>query len=69
MQNNPTLSREHIDWIRSVAQLRSVRSGEVLSEPSQPDIPLFIVLDGTELFRIYGFEPTYNWRYSLSGEA
>ena len=47
MQDNPTLIREHIDRIRSVAQLRSVRSGEVLYEPSSPDVPLFIVLDGT----------------------
>ena len=47
MQDNPTLSREHIDRIRSVAQLRSVRSGEVLYEPSRPDVPLFVVLDGT----------------------
>ena len=47
MQDNPTLNREHINRIRSVAQLRSVRSGEVLYEPSCPDVPLFIVLDGT----------------------
>jgi thioredoxin reductase (NADPH) len=47
MQDNPTLSREHIDRIRSVAQLRSVRSGEILYEPSHPDVPLFIVLEGT----------------------
>src|SRR5579862_4575186 len=47
MQDNPTLSREHIDRIRSVAQLRPVRSGEVLYEPSHPDVPLFIVLEGT----------------------
>jgi len=47
MQDNPTLNREHIDRIKSVAQLRSVRSGEVLYEPSCPDVPLFIVLDGT----------------------
>src|SRR6202030_2082614 len=46
MQDNPTLSREHIDRIRSVAQLRSVHCGEVLYEPSCPDVPLFIVLDG-----------------------
>ena len=46
MQDNPTLSPEHIDRIRSVAQLRSVRSGELLYEPSHPDVPLFIVLDG-----------------------
>jgi thioredoxin reductase (NADPH) len=47
MQDNPTLSLEHIDRVRSVAQLRSVRSGEILYEPSHPDIPLFIVLEGT----------------------
>jgi thioredoxin reductase (NADPH) len=47
MQDNPTLNREHIDRIRSVAQLRSVRTGEVLYEPSCPDVPLFVVLDGT----------------------
>jgi thioredoxin reductase (NADPH) len=47
MQDNPTLNREHIDRIRSVAQLRSVRSGEVLYEPSCPEVHLFVVLDGT----------------------
>lgn len=47
MQDNPTLNQEHIDRIRSVAQLRSVLSGEVLYEPSCPDVPLFVVLDGT----------------------
>jgi thioredoxin reductase (NADPH) len=47
MQDNPTLSREHIDKVRSVAQLRSVRSGEILYKPSHPDVPLFIVLEGT----------------------
>ena len=47
MQDNPTLTREHIDRIRSVAQVRSVRSGEALYEPSCPDVPLFVVLDGT----------------------
>ena len=47
MEDNPTLNREHIDRIRSVALLRSVRTGEVLYEPSCPDVPLFIVLDGT----------------------
>jgi thioredoxin reductase (NADPH) len=30
-----------------VAQMRSVRSGEVLYAPSHPDVPLFIVLEGT----------------------
>jgi len=47
MLDNPTLNREHIERIRSVAQLRSVRTGEVLYEPSCPDVPLFVVLDGT----------------------
>lgn len=47
MEDNPTLSPEQIDSIRAVAQLRSVRSGEVLYEPSHPDVPLFVVLDGT----------------------
>ena len=46
MQDNPTLTSEHIERIRSVAQLRSVRTGEVLYEPSCPDVPLFVVLDG-----------------------
>jgi thioredoxin reductase (NADPH) len=46
MEDNPTLNREHIDRIRSVAQLRSVRGGEVLYEPSCPDVPLFVVLEG-----------------------
>jgi thioredoxin reductase (NADPH) len=47
VQDNPTLSREQIDRLRSAAQLRSVRSGEVLHEPACPDVPLFVVLDGT----------------------
>jgi thioredoxin reductase (NADPH) len=46
MGDNPTLSAAQIDRIRSVAQLRRVRSGEVLYEPSQPNVPLFIVLEG-----------------------
>ena len=47
MQDNPTLNPEHIERIRSIARLRSVRSGEVLYEPSHPNVPLFVVLDGT----------------------
>ena len=47
MEDNPTLSREQIDRIRSVAQLRSVRCGELLYAPSHPDVPLFVVLDGS----------------------
>ena len=46
MRDNPNLSPEQIDHIRSVAQLRSVHAGEVLYEPSQPDVPLFIILEG-----------------------
>ncbi len=46
MRDNPNLSPKQIDRIRSVAQLRSVQAGEVLYEPSQPDVPLFIVLEG-----------------------
>jgi thioredoxin reductase (NADPH) len=47
MRDNPNLSPEQIDRIRSVAQLRSVQAGEVLYEPSQPDVALFIVLEGS----------------------
>jgi hypothetical protein len=46
MRDNPNLSPEQIDRIRSVAQLRSVQAGEVLYEPSHPDVPLFVVLEG-----------------------
>jgi thioredoxin reductase (NADPH) len=47
MRDNPNLSPEQIDHIRSVAQFRPVQAGEVLYEPSQPDVPLFIVLEGS----------------------
>src|SRR3984885_11294179 len=47
MEDNPTLSREHIDRIRSVAHLRSVHPGEILYAPPHPDVPLFVVLEGT----------------------
>jgi thioredoxin reductase (NADPH) len=46
VRDNPNLSPEQIDRIRSVGQLRPVQGGEVLYEPSQPDVPLFIVLKG-----------------------
>jgi thioredoxin reductase (NADPH) len=46
MRDNPNLSQKQIDRIRSVAQLRSVQAGEVLYEPSQADVPLFIMLEG-----------------------
>jgi CRP-like cAMP-binding protein len=46
IDDNPTLSCEHIDRIREVAQLRSVKQGEKLYEPSDPNVPLYVVLDG-----------------------
>jgi thioredoxin reductase (NADPH) len=46
MRDNPNLSPKQLDRIRSVALLRPVQAGEVLYEPSQPDVPLFIVLEG-----------------------
>jgi thioredoxin reductase (NADPH) len=47
MEDNPTLSAEQIERINSVAQVRLVRNGEILYEPSQPNVPLFIVLEGS----------------------
>jgi thioredoxin reductase (NADPH) len=47
MQDNPTLSREHIERMRAIGQFRPVHEGEILYEPSCPDVPLFIVLEGT----------------------
>src|SRR5246127_4445294 len=46
MCDNPTLSPEQIERMRSFAKWRTVQSGEVLYESSQPDVPLFIVLEG-----------------------
>ena len=46
MQDNPTLSPDYLNRIRSVASLRTIRTGEVLYEPSQPDVPVFIVPEG-----------------------
>jgi thioredoxin reductase (NADPH) len=46
MRDNPTLSPEQIHRVRSIAKLRRVSRGEVLYEPSQPDISLFLVLEG-----------------------
>jgi thioredoxin reductase (NADPH) len=43
MRDNSNLSTEQLDRIRSIAQFRPVQDGEVLYEPSQPDVPLFIV--------------------------
>lgn len=47
MRDNPNLSPEQIDRIRSIAHLRPVQAGEVLYEPSHPDVPLYIVLEGS----------------------
>jgi thioredoxin reductase (NADPH) len=47
MRDSPNLSPEQIGRIRSIAQLRSVQDGEVLYEPSQPDVPQFVVLEGS----------------------
>ena len=47
MCDNPTLSREQIERIQPFAKWRSVQRGEVLYESSQPDVPLFIVLEGS----------------------
>jgi thioredoxin reductase (NADPH) len=47
MRDNPTLSPEQIERIRSSAKWRAVQNGEVLYESSQPDVPLFIVLEGS----------------------
>jgi thioredoxin reductase (NADPH) len=46
MRDNPTLTSEQIGRIRPIAKLRFVHAGEILYEPSQPDVPLFIVVDG-----------------------
>jgi thioredoxin reductase (NADPH) len=46
MRDNPNLSPDQVDRFRSVGHLRPVQAGEVLYEPSQPDVPLFIVLEG-----------------------
>ena len=47
MRDNPTLSPEQIERIRSSGQWRAVQKDEVLYESSQPDVPLFIVLEGS----------------------
>jgi thioredoxin reductase (NADPH) len=47
MRDNPSLSAEQIERIGPFAQWRSVKKDEVLYESSQPDVPLFIVLEGS----------------------
>ena len=63
MQDNPRLNREHIDRIRSVAQLRSVRSGEVLYEPL---VPMFLsLLSWTEQSQsAEAVKMTRSWRFA-----
>jgi thioredoxin reductase (NADPH) len=46
MRDNPTLTASQIDQIRTVAGARTVHEGEVLYEPSQAEIPLFVVISG-----------------------
>ena len=46
MRDNPTLTASQIDQIRAVAGARTVQEGEVLYEPSQAEIPMFVVISG-----------------------
>jgi len=46
MRDNPTLTQAQIDRIKEVATIRQASSGDVLYEPSDLDVPLFVVLDG-----------------------
>jgi thioredoxin reductase (NADPH) len=46
MRDNPTLTSEQIERVRQVAKLRHVTAGDVLYQPSQADVPLFVVLEG-----------------------
>src|SRR6202012_5855154 len=47
MRDNPNLSPEQINRIRSIAEFRTGIEGDVLYEPSQSDVPLFSVLEGS----------------------
>src|ERR1051326_8878747 len=42
----PILTHEQIDRIRSCGRVRAVQPGEVLFEPSDSDIPFFVLLSG-----------------------
>ncbi len=46
MRDNPTLTRDQIDRIKEVATVREASSGDVLYEPSDAHVPLFVVLSG-----------------------
>jgi len=46
MRDNPTLTEEQINRIKRSATLRNVASGDVLYEPSEANVPLFVVLEG-----------------------
>jgi hypothetical protein len=46
MRDNPTLTKDQIDRIKEVATVRQASSGDVLYEPSDVDVPFFVVLDG-----------------------
>ena len=43
----PVLTAEQINRIRSLSTLRKVKAGEILFEPGQSDVPVFVVLSGT----------------------
>jgi thioredoxin reductase (NADPH) len=43
----PVLTAEQISRIRSVSKLRKVKAGEILFEPGDSDVPVFVVLSGS----------------------
>jgi thioredoxin reductase (NADPH) len=45
-QSFPKLTPEQIDRIRPAAELRKVRSGEILFEPGDTNVPFFVLLSG-----------------------
>src|ERR1700683_3692044 len=43
----PVLTAEQISRIRPVSTLRKVKAGEILFEPGDSDVPVFVVLSGS----------------------
>ena len=43
----PTLTAEQIDRIRPLSKVRKVEAGEILFEPGDSDVPVFVVLSGS----------------------
>ena len=43
----PTLTAEQIDRIRPLSKIRKVKVGEILFEPGDSDVPVFVVLSGS----------------------